>query len=137
MVLLGSVTDWDGTTAEFEIDEIWRGPDLPKEIEIIPEPGRAFTAGVDYLVFPADRPSPLTDRPCSATTRWSGELEQLRPSTARVPGTAPARDPDLPWEWVLAGAALAAVLLAGRRIAEKRRHPEPVWDPDYSLEDAP
>lgn len=137
IVLLGTVTAWDGTTARFEIGEIWRGPDLANEVDITPEDGRAFTTGVEYLVFPSYSASPLVDRPCSATTRWVAELEELRPATARVPGASPADDADLPWEWAIAGGVLAAVLLAGRRILEKRRHPEPAWDPDYNLDEAP
>lgn len=135
MVLLGEVTAWDGTTAEFNIEEIWRGPDLPAEVDIVPEEGRAYTAGVRYLVFPSMAPSPLVDTPCSATVRWSEDLAELRPATARAPGTAPAEDADLPWEWVIGAAVLFALFTGTRSIVERRRHPKPVWDPDFTFED--
>ena len=135
IVILGSVTDWDGSTAQFEIDEIWRGPDLPEEIEIVPELGRAYTEGVRYLVFPTGSPSPLDDARCSATTRWDESLNEFRPERARVPGTAPAEDADLPWEWLIAAAVLAGGYSGIRHLLERRRHPEPVWNPDHRLDD--
>ncbi|MCP3977092.1 MAG: hypothetical protein GY720_21600 [bacterium] len=136
IVVKGVVTDWDGTTAQFTIEEIWRGPDLPEKVEIVPLEGRAFTTGERYLVFPTDNPSPLADAPCSATTRWDESLAEYRPATARVPGVAPAEDADLPWEWVLALAALAAGFLGTRRLIERRRHPEPEWNPDFRFDDS-
>ena len=135
IVLLGTATDWDGTTARFKIDEIWRGPDLPEEVEIVPEPGRAYTAGARYLLFPTDSPSPLADARCSATTRWDESLAEYRPARVRDPGSAPVTDADLPWEWVIAAAALAGGFGAVRYLVEKRRHPEPVWNPDYRLDE--
>jgi hypothetical protein len=135
IVLLGTVTDWDGTTAQFKIEEIWRGPDLPEEVEIVPEFGRAYTEGVRYLVFPTGSPSPLADARCSATTRWNDSLNEFRPERARVPGTAPAKDADLPWEWVIAAAVLAGGYGAIRHLLERGRHPEPVWNPDHRLDD--
>lgn len=134
IVIKGIVTAWDGTTADFTIEEIWRGPDLPEKVEIVAEAGRAYTAGEKYLVFPTDNPSPLADAPCSATTRWDESLAEYRPAGARVPGTAPAEDADLPWEWVLTVAALVAGFSGVRALLE-RRHPEPEWNPDSSLTD--
>ncbi len=136
IVIKGTVTDWDGSTAQFTVEEIWRGPDLPGEVEIVPDEGRAFTAGERYLVFPTGNPSPLADAPCSATTRWDDSLSEFRPANARVPGTAPAEDRDLPWEWVLTVAALAAGFLGARNLLERRRHPEPEWNPDHRLDDS-
>ena len=135
IVLLGTVTDWDGTTAQFTIDEIWRGPDLPKEIEVVPEPGRAYTAGVRYLVFSTNSPSPLFDARCSATTRWNDSLKQYRPARTRLPRTAPTQDADLPWEWLIAAAILAGGYAGMRRLKQKRAHPEPEWNPDHTLDD--
>ena len=135
IILLGTVTDWDGTTARFKIEEIWRGPDLPEEIEIVPEPGRAYAAGVRYLAFPTNNPSPLFDERCSATIRWDESLEQYRPARTRALRTAPAEDADLPWEWLIAAAILAGGYMAVRHVAEKRAHPEPEWNPDHTLDD--
>jgi len=134
IVLLGTATEWDGTTAQFEIEEIWRGPDLPVEVEVVPEPGRAYSPGVRYLLFPTDSSAPLADAPCSATSRWDESLAEFRPAGTRVPGTTPAEDADLPWEWVLAAIVLGGVWLAVRRVQE-RRHPEPPWNPDATLAD--
>lgn len=135
IVVLGTVTDWDGTTAQFTVEEIWRGPDLPEEIDIVPEFGRVYARGERYLVFPTDSPSPLADARCSATTRWDESLAEFRPARTRAPGRAPAKDPDLPWEWVIAAAALAGGYGAVRHFLERRRHPEPVWNPDHRLDD--
>jgi hypothetical protein len=135
MVLLGTVTDWDGKIAQFTIDEIWRGPDLPEEIEIVPDLGRNYTAGVRYLAFPSDSPSPLTDARCSATSRWDESFAEFRPIRARLPRSAPARDADLPWEWIIAAATLAGGYGAVRHLLERQRHPEPVWNPDHRLDE--
>ncbi|MFC2177459.1 hypothetical protein ACFLRH_03485 [Actinomycetota bacterium] len=135
IVLLGTVTEWDGETAQLEIDEIWRGPDLPEKVEIVPERGRAYTAGVRYLVFPTDSPSPLADARCSATTRWNESLAEFKPTRTRVPGTAPAEDADLPWEWVIAAAVLAGGYAAIRRVLDERHRPKAIWNPDHRLDD--
>lgn len=135
IVLVGTVKSWDGTTAGFEIEEIWRGPDLPREVEIVPEQGRAYTEGVRYLVFPTNSPSPLQDARCSATVRWTEELAELRPESARQPIAASAKDRDLPWEWLVAAAILLGLAGGGRQLIERRRHPEPEWNPDFSFED--
>lgn len=134
LVLVGTAQSWDGTTAEFEIEEIWRGPDLPDEVEIVPEPGRAYTPGVRYLLFPSNSPSPLADARCSATVRWSEELADLRPLVTRTPGTAPAEDADLPWEWVIGFAAVAGLATATRKLLDRRRHPEPEWNPEFTFD---
>ncbi|MGI9609289.1 MAG: hypothetical protein ACR2NL_03240 [Acidimicrobiia bacterium] len=133
IVLVGTVQSWDGTTAVFEIEEIWRGPSLPEEVEIIPDAGRAYTEGVRYLAFPTSSPSPLLDAPCSATIRWSDELAELRPDSARTPGVSPAEDADLPWEWLIGAVSLLALVTGGRRLRDRRRHPEPEWDPEFSF----
>ena len=135
IVVLATVAEWDGTTAQLEVEEIWRGPDMPVEVAIVPEPGRAYTAGVRYLVFPTGSPPPLTDARCSATTRWDESLEELRPARTRAPRQLGPVDADLPWEWFVAAAALVGIVAAGRHVFEKRRHPEPVWNPDYRLDD--
>ncbi len=135
IVVLGTVTEWDGTTAQLKVEEIWRGPDMPEEVAIMPEPGRAYTTGVRYLLFPTGGPPQLADARCSATTRWDESLEELRPARTRAPRQLGPVDADLPWEWLVAAAALAGIAAAGRHVFEKRRHPEPVWNPDYRLED--
>ena len=109
-------------------------PDLPGEVEIIPEEGRAYTTGIRYLLFPTMAPSPLVDEPCSATVRWSEDLAELRPATARVPGASPAQDADLPWEWVIAAAVIVGAVGLARRLIDRRRHPEPDWNPDFTFE---
>lgn len=135
IVLLGTITEWDGAEARLQIDEIWRGPDLPGEVVLIPEAGRTYTAGVRYLVFPTSSPSPLNDARCSATTRWRDELLALRPENARAPGSAPGQDADLPWEWVIAAAVGYAAFAGVRTIVTRRRHPTAAWNPDHTLED--
>ena len=135
IVIVGTVTNWDGIAADLEVEEVWRGPSVPALVEVVPEPGRVFSEGTKYLAFPTDWPPPLGDARCSATTRWDDSLAAYRPTTVRAPAAAPIRDPDLPWEWVLLGAAIFGGLAMARHAARRWRHPEPSWDPDFLLED--
>ena len=137
MVLKGTVTGWDGATAQFRIEEIWRGPDLPEDVSIVAAEGRAFKEGERYLVFPTNNPPALADEPCSATARWDESFAQYRPDSARAPGAAPAEDADLPWEWAIAVAVLLGGYLATRTAINRRRHPEPEWNPHFRLDEEP
>lgn len=132
----GTVTSWDGTTATVAVHEIWRGVDMPPEVTVIPEPGRAYTEGVRYLIFPTNSREPFIDTPCSATVRWSDELADLRPTAARVPDNAAAVDADLPWEWLLGGlGALALGGLVWSILNRRRPMPTSAWDPDHRIAD--
>lgn len=133
IVLVGTVQTWDGTTAGFEIEEIWRGPTLPGEVEIVAESGRAYTEGARYLVFPTDSPSPMADARCSATIRWTDDLAELRPESARGPGVTPAQDADLPWEWIIGAVVLLGAVAGVRKLLDRREHPEPEWDPEFTF----
>ena len=133
-VILGTVAEWDGTTASLIVEEVWRGFDVAARVDVVAEPGRAYTVGVQYLVFPANREPPFLDTPCSATTRFTAELADLRPNQVRVILPDPARDADLPWEWVTAALLLAAAYRLTRWIVAKRRYSEPLWNPDHHID---
>ena len=132
VVVLGVATGFDDGTARFEIEEIWRGRNYPKDVEIEVEPGRHFTSGVRYLVFPEGSPQ-LTDRPCSATVRWDESLAELRPESARGPGPGGVVDRDLPWEWLVLIAVVGGGIAVGRQVA-RHRSPEPEWNPDFEFD---
>lgn len=133
MLFDGVVVSWDGTTATVAVNEIWRGVDIPADVEVVPEPGRAYTEGVRYLFFPTNSRPPFIDTPCSATVRWTEEIAALRPEAARRPVNATATDPDLPWEWLFGvlGAVGAVMVVAGLR----RRRPgaTATWNPDHRI----
>ena len=112
---------------------MWRGYDLPNRVELLPEPGRAYTVGVQYLVFPANEVPPFVDDACGATTRYTEQLAALRPSQVRTVTPPPAVDADLPWEWLIAVAALAGVATTWRVVQDRRRAP-PEWDPHHEMD---
>lgn len=83
-------------TANFDVDEVWVGPDLPARAVVHGGPeGDTFTsvdrtweANGRYLVFASVVDGQLTDNACSNTQSWSDELEALRPPDAQPPEAA-------------------------------------------------
>ena len=81
-------------TADFDVDEVWRGPDLPAKAavqggpkgDVFSSADRKWEANARYLVFASTTGGELTDNACSSPQIWSAELEKLRPSDARPPG---------------------------------------------------
>ena len=132
-LFVGTVRDWDGTQAEVEVEEVWRGPDLDREVVVVPEPGRRYDAGERYLFFPDNSRSPFTDPACSATTRLTDSVAELRPDSARLIMAIPG---DPPWGWILAIAGAGVLLVIGWNITMRaRRGRPPEWDPDHRLAD--
>ena len=85
-----------GRTANFVVDEVWRGPDLPARTVVDGGPdGNAITSidrtwepGAKYLVFAAVANGKLTDNACSNTQIWTDDLAAHRPTDARSPDDA-------------------------------------------------
>jgi hypothetical protein len=114
-------------TATFAVTEIWRGPDLLREVFVHGGPDdpnagssvdRTFEMGTDYLVAARIRDGELVDDACSATRPWEESLADVRPADARPPtGSEPSDDeaglPTLP----IALGALFVLLLVGSWIA--------------------
>lgn len=134
-VIVGTVAEWDGATASLIVNEVWRGFDLPDKVEIVAEPGRAYTIDAQYIVFPSNREPPFVDTPCSATTRFTAAIAELRPARTRIVVPTGIEDTDLPWEWVIAALVAGAVVAVSRRVIDRRRRPAAVWNPDHELGD--
>ena len=83
-----------GRRATVEIDEVWRGPDLPVTTVVLGGQGDGFTSvdrtyevGMTYVFFPSVDPESraLLDNLCTNTTPWQDDFEQVRPADARSP----------------------------------------------------
>lgn len=132
-LFVGTVRDWDGTQAEVDVEEVWRGPDLDREVVVVPEPGRRYAKGGRYLFFPDNSRSPFTDPACSATTQLTDSVAELRPDSARLITAMPGGPP---WRWILSIAGGAVLFVIGWNITKRaRRGPPPEWDPDHRLAD--
>jgi hypothetical protein len=109
VVFVGTVTETSNRNswATVQVEDVWKGPDLPAVVLIKGGPGgnaatsvdRTFEVGVKYLFFPllgnGTEPAPaidtqigLVDNSCTNTTPWVPELAGLRPADARAPGGA-------------------------------------------------
>lgn len=85
--------------ASFDVEEIWRGPNLADPIEVSGGPedpnavssvDRTWEIGTRYLVLPtADSAGELTDSACSPTSVYKPEFDALRPASAHAPQGPP------------------------------------------------
>ena len=84
-----------GYTATFDVEEIWKGPNLADPSTVFGgsasvEDSRSWEAGQRYLVFPSvDSDGNLVDNGCSATTAYRPAFEALRPAGAHAPQGPP------------------------------------------------
>jgi hypothetical protein len=96
VVIVGTVgaTENQGRWATINVEEIWKGPDLPPTAVVRAGPAgdtfssvdRTFDAGVRYLfLLGRDAQGGLTDNACSLTTPWEVGLAALRPADFRAP----------------------------------------------------
>lgn len=147
IVFVGTVTETSNRSswATVEVEDIWKGPDVPAVVLVKGGPGgnaatsvdRTFEVGVKYLFFPyvanatepalgrgIDVEAGLADNSCTNTTPWVPELADLRPAGAHAPiGAAPeASGFDVMSIAVPAGVALlvAGVLLGVGLLARGR-----------------
>ncbi len=138
---VSSVSD-QGRRARVHVDDVWKGINLPADVEVIGTPDlsaaatdvdRAFTTSQQYLFLPtAGGPQNFQDNSCTQTQPYSQALLSLRPSGA--PG-APASQassglsPSLSAAIILAvpAAVLCAIALTVRR--KGRRGPAPATFP--------
>ena len=102
VVFVGTVTETSNQNrwASVNVEEIWRGPELPATVIVrggadagagggISSVDRTYQAGVKYLFFPyADDQGNLADNTCTNTVEWSADLAQIRPATVRQPAGA-------------------------------------------------
>ncbi len=104
VVLVGTVVavQDQGRRATVQVDEIWRGPDLPETTVVLGGQGDAFTSvdrtyevGMKYVFFPSVDPDTraLVDNLCTNTAEWQDDYEKIRPTEARSPIGDPSAEP--------------------------------------------
>lgn len=140
VVFVGTVTAVEGKSswATVEVNEVWRGPDLERTVQIrgsVPpgefgEDDRVLEVGVQYLFVPWIVEGAFQESICTPTTTMTPEWERLRPPDARGPmgGTATPTATSGPLDWLApwigpVGAALGlgAVALAVAFVAARRK----------------
>ena len=126
VAFVGTVTEVNGSTAAFDVAEVWKG-DVGEVVEVggafddgrFGEDDRGWNVGATYLVLPYVEGNSLRDTICSATTEWTDELAVLRPAGV---DTAAAPSPSGP-SLLLLGIGLVVGLFAGISwIAFRRPH---------------
>jgi hypothetical protein len=124
----------EARTATVEVQEIWRGPDLPASVVVrggLDEDGvttsadRSFEVGIRYLFAVAANGGRLEDHACTATQPWTDELAALRPDDPREPlpsadGSADVLGIAVPTPPLIALLVVIAVGVAGT-LAFRRR----------------
>lgn len=124
-----SVTD-EQRTALVQVEEIWRGPELPAEVTVhggFPDLGftsadRSFETGVRYLFAPSLNEGRIEDNACTATQAWSDDLAAFRPTSTSTPEPTPADQSGAGGVPVAAlVVALSVMLVAGVSIVAFRR----------------
>jgi hypothetical protein len=131
VAFVGTVTDTEGGSARFAVEEVWAG-DVGPEVEVrglgwAELPKGAPPAGVDiggggvafveddrvwafggrYLVVPWVEGEVLRESACTATTEWRSELAELRPDDAVIFPEAP--ESGIPLPLIVAGVAILVV----------------------------
>ncbi|NJD28451.1 MAG: hypothetical protein FIA92_09150 [Chloroflexi bacterium] len=91
-----------GRRATVEVEEVWRGPDLPVTTVVLGGQGegltsvdRTYEVGMKYVFFPSVDPESraLVDNLCTNTTPWQDDYEAVRPAEARPPIGEPSTEP--------------------------------------------
>ena len=135
VAFVGTVVATEGPVATFEVTEVWAG-EVGTSVEVrglsddvagpdagfgagFTEDDRQWTEGATYLVVPFIDGGVLRDHICTATTEWSPELDELRPTEARTLTPAEAAPAGVPMPVLLIGAMLVAV--AGAAVLAFRR----------------
>jgi hypothetical protein len=116
VAFVGTVTEVNGSTASFDVAEVWKG-DVGAVAEVggafddgsFGEDDRGWNVGATYLVLPYVEGGSLRDTICSATTEWTDELAALRPAGVETPAEPAPSGPSL----LLLGIGLVVVLFAG------------------------
>ena len=95
VVFVGTVVSLENLDrwATVQVDEVWKGEDVPEEVEVRAGPkgertmttvDRSYVLGRQYLFFLfspyRDPPDFYRDTACSATTRFKQELTKFRPA---------------------------------------------------------
>jgi hypothetical protein len=131
VAFVGTVTDTEGGSARFAVEEVWAG-NVGPEVEVrglgwaefqpngarrpvdfgagdvgLVEDDRIWAFGGRYLVVPWVEGEVLRESACTATTEWRPELAELRPDDAVIFPEAPGSGIPLPL--IVAGVAVLVV----------------------------
>jgi hypothetical protein len=127
-----SVSD-RGRRAQVSVETIWKGPDLPREVEVLGSSAgsggatsidRTFQANQRYLFVLADERPPFTDNSCSATQPFTAAVAAYTPADARPVSAdgAGSGTRSSPGIWgIFAAAGAGGVLLAITVVLRRRR----------------
>jgi hypothetical protein len=134
LVFVGTVTALDnsGRSATVQVEEVWRGGEMPATVTIFGgtdpeqamEDDRTFEAGVRYVFVPFVIDGRLVDNICTSTTRWVDDFAAFRPAGVQTPTPSAAAGPlsaiadlalPLLTAMLIGGAALAIAVVVGRR----------------------
>lgn len=89
IVFIGSVVELSNNdrTAVMEVEQVWKGPQLPDIVTVNGGPGdtdtftsvdRTFEVGT-YIVFPVNSTPPFEDNACTLTQRTTAALDVINP----------------------------------------------------------
>lgn len=136
IAFVGRVVALDATmtTADFEVEEVWRGGPLPGYLRVhggTGEPGvvssvdRTYQPGQRYLVAPYLDGDRLRDNSCTMTRPVDAEVEAARPADAEPASSEPEDEPtsSTPWLLIGVGALAAAAAITSAWVAHHRREP--------------
>jgi len=94
-----------GRVATMDVISIWKGPDLPEQVEVrgtatvgspVGPEDRRFTEGTTYLVIPENTRQPFLAGKCSATIAFNGTGLAIPAGYQEVIGAATGRAPVMP-----------------------------------------
>jgi hypothetical protein len=80
-----------GRDATVAVESLWKGPDLPAEVEVFGGPRREnialsnerhFEDGTRYLFIPTNRRPPFKDNACTQTQQYRSALDRFAPEQA-------------------------------------------------------
>jgi hypothetical protein len=139
-VFVGTVIDLHNgdRTATVDVSEVWKGAEVPAEVEVQGGPSRVsgftsvdrnFELSREYLFVPYKRNgSVFRDNACTRTTLFRTELTRLRPSGAYEPSatlTPESPTPEVDEQsdgirWLLLGAAIMGSALIALVLFRRR-----------------
>jgi hypothetical protein len=137
LVFVGTVTALGngGRSATVQVEEVWRGAEIPATVTVFggtdpaqpAEDDRTFETGVRYVFFPVEWEGRLVDHICTATTPWVDDLAAVRPAGVQTPLPTEGEPTPGPLSAItdlalpiatavlIGGAALAVAVVVGRR----------------------
>lgn len=142
VVFVGTVieTTNEQRWATVEVEEVWKGEDIPSTAEVRGGPkdppgpmnvvssvDTSYREGARYLFVPFNSTNPYRDNACTPTRRFTPEVQRLRPSHVAVLTPGDDRDgappaPGSKWPWIPVTAAALVLIAAGLLFSVLGRH---------------